>query len=45
MSFLDMDERLLELSSQFNLVYSPLVDFKDYRRWWTWPWLRRNLER
>ena len=30
MSFLDMDERLLELSSQFNLVYSPLVDFKDY---------------
>ena len=30
MAFLDMDERLLELSSQFNLVYSPLVDFKDY---------------
>jgi NAD-reducing hydrogenase small subunit len=30
MSFLDMDERLLDLSSQFNLVYSPLVDFKTY---------------
>ena len=27
MSFLDMDERLLELSSEFDLVYSPLVDF------------------
>lgn len=30
MSFLDMDERLVELSSQFDLVYSPLVDFKQY---------------
>jgi len=30
MSFLDMDERLLELSSQFDLVFSPLVDFKVY---------------
>jgi len=30
MSFLDMDERLLELSTQFDLVYSPLVDFKVY---------------
>jgi NAD-reducing hydrogenase small subunit len=30
MSFLDMDERLLELSAQFDLVYSPLVDFKVY---------------
>jgi len=30
MSFLDMDERLLDLSSQFGLVYSPLVDFKTY---------------
>ena len=30
MSFLDMDERLLELSGQFDLVYSPLVDFKVY---------------
>ena len=30
MSFLDLDERLLELSSQFDLVYSPLVDFKVY---------------
>ena len=30
MSFLDMDERLLELSSAIELVYSPLVDFKVY---------------
>jgi NAD-reducing hydrogenase small subunit len=30
MSFLDMDERLVELSSQFELVYSPLVDMKTY---------------
>jgi len=30
MSFLDMDERLLDLSSQFDLVYSPLVDFKTF---------------
>jgi NAD-reducing hydrogenase small subunit len=25
-----MDERLLDLSTQFDLVYSPLVDFKVY---------------
>ena len=30
MSFLDMDERLIDLSSQFDLVHSPLVDFKGY---------------
>lgn len=30
MSFLDMDERLIELSSQFELVYSPLVDIKTF---------------
>lgn len=30
MSLLDMDERLIELSSQFELVYSPLVDRKTY---------------
>lgn len=30
MSFLDMDERLLELSEQFDLVYSPLVDQKTF---------------
>jgi NAD-reducing hydrogenase small subunit len=30
MSFLDMDERLLELGDQFDLVFSPLVDFKTY---------------
>lgn len=30
MSFLDIDERLLELAEQFDLVYSPLVDRKDF---------------
>jgi NAD-reducing hydrogenase small subunit len=30
MSFLDMDERLLELAGQFDLVYSPIVDQKIF---------------
>ena len=30
MSFLDMDERLLEVGNLVDLVYSPLVDFKEY---------------
>jgi NAD-reducing hydrogenase small subunit len=30
MSFLDMDERLLELAAQVDLVYSPLVDVKEF---------------
>lgn len=30
MSFLDMDERLLDLAPLVDLVYSPLVDAKDY---------------
>lgn len=30
MSFLDMDERLLELSDIVDLVYSPLVDTKQF---------------
>ena len=30
MSFLDMDERLVELAEHFDLVYSPLVDLKTY---------------
>src|SRR6516162_3545154 len=30
MSFLDMDERLLVLAEQADLVYSPLVDRKDF---------------
>jgi len=30
MSFLDMDERLIELSAQFELLYSPLVDTKVF---------------
>jgi NAD-reducing hydrogenase small subunit len=30
MSFLDMDERLIELADKIDLVYSPLVDFKVF---------------
>jgi NAD-reducing hydrogenase small subunit len=30
MSFLDMDERLLELAELVEVVYSPLVDAKEY---------------
>jgi NAD-reducing hydrogenase small subunit len=30
MSFLDMDERLIELGEKMDLVYSPLVDFKEF---------------
>jgi len=30
MSFLDMDERLLELLTQVDLVYSPFVDHKQF---------------
>ncbi len=30
MSFLDIDERILELAAQADLVYSPLVDTKEF---------------
>ncbi len=30
MSFLDMDERLLALATRVDLVYSPLVDAKEF---------------
>jgi NAD-reducing hydrogenase small subunit len=30
MSFLDLDERLLELGQRADLVYSPLIDTKEY---------------
>lgn len=30
MSFLDMDERLLELAGKMDLVYSPIVDMKQF---------------
>ncbi|HEY8902056.1 MAG TPA: hypothetical protein VIM48_00025 [Chthoniobacterales bacterium] len=30
MSFLDIDERLLDIAPHVDLVYSPLVDTKDY---------------
>ena len=30
MSFLDMDERLLEVAEQADLVYSPVIDVKEY---------------
>jgi NAD-reducing hydrogenase small subunit len=30
MSFLDMDERLIELADRMELVYSPIIDIKDF---------------
>lgn len=30
MSFLDMDERLIDLAEKVEVVYSPLVDGKDF---------------
>src|SRR5207342_2395057 len=30
MSFLDMDERLLEIAARADIVYSPLVDAKEF---------------
>ena len=33
MSFIDMDERLLEIAEKAELVYSPLIDIKDYPDW------------
>ncbi len=30
MSFLDLDERLIELAGKAELVYSPIVDIKEY---------------
>ncbi|MBP8976746.1 MAG: oxidoreductase [Bacteroidetes bacterium] len=30
MSFLDLDERLIELADKMELVYSPLADIKDF---------------
>jgi NAD-reducing hydrogenase small subunit len=30
MSFLDMDERLLDLADKIHLVYSPIVDHKEF---------------
>jgi NAD-reducing hydrogenase small subunit len=30
MSFLDMDERLIDLADKIDLVYSPLVDVKEF---------------
>jgi NAD-reducing hydrogenase small subunit len=30
MSFLDMDERLIELAEKIELVYSPIADIKEY---------------
>lgn len=35
MSFLDIDERLIELHDLADLVYSPLVDNKDFPRMWS----------
>lgn len=33
MSFLDIDERILTLAEKVDLVYSPLVDVKEFPEW------------
>ena len=33
MSFLDLDQRLLEILDRAELIYSPLVDRKDFPEW------------
>jgi NAD-reducing hydrogenase small subunit len=33
MSFLDIDERILALAEKVDLVYSPLVDVKEFPEW------------
>src|SRR6188474_3054020 len=30
MSFLDLDERLIELAQQVDIVYTPLIDVKEF---------------
>jgi NAD-reducing hydrogenase small subunit len=32
MSFLDMDERLIEIADRMDLVYSPIIDIKEFPR-------------
>ena len=32
MSFLDLDERLIELADKIELVYSPIADVKEFPR-------------
>jgi NAD-reducing hydrogenase small subunit len=33
MSFLDLDERLIELASKVEFVYSPIMDVKEFPEW------------
>ena len=43
MSLRDLDERLLELSAAIELVYSPLVDRKDFPpEVVIWPWWKER---
>ena len=35
MSFLDLDERLLELAARIDLVFSPIADGRRSPRTWT----------
>ena len=32
MSFLDLDERLIDLADKIELVYSPIADIKEFPR-------------
>ncbi len=46
MSFLDLDEFLIELAGKINLVYSPIMDVKEYpRKRGHLPHRRRHLQR
>ena len=38
MSFLDLDERLIEIFGRVDLVYSPIFDIKAFPRTWMSPW-------
>jgi len=40
MSFLDMDERLIELAQIVDVVYSPIVDTKEFPTRWISRWSR-----
>jgi len=34
MSFLDIDERLIELAKKITVVYSPIADVKEFQKPW-----------
>jgi NAD-reducing hydrogenase small subunit len=34
MSFLDLDEKLIDLADKIELVYSPIADVKEFPKAW-----------